>query len=255
MTRPDGTEVEYFTILPTDRAPERLPLHLDIHGGPHAAWPSGRWLGMHQAIAAAGYAVVLPNPRGSTSYGQAFTSACVGDWGGADCEDILACCDDLVERGVADGGRMFLTGGSYGGFMTSWIVGHTDRFRAATAAAAVIDQTSMALTTEISEFSMFNMGGTPWAGRGVREALPAYVPAGGDDAGARDPLGGRPSGADRPRRGALHRPALLGKKAELVRYPGRLPHRPHPVAGGGLSQTDPGLESAARHAPEKAAAR
>ena len=87
--------------------------------------------GAHQAIAAAGYAVVLPNPRGSSSYGQAFTSACVGDWGGADYEDILACCDDVIERGVADGERMFVSGGSYGGFMTSWIVGHSDRFRAA----------------------------------------------------------------------------------------------------------------------------
>lgn len=221
VTRPDGTEVEYFTILPTDRAPERLPLHLDIHGGPHAAWPSGRWLGMHQAIAAAGYAVVLPNPRGSTSYGQAFTSACVGDWGGADFEDILACCDDLIERGVADGGRMFVTGGSYGGFMTSWIVGHTDRFSAATAAAAVIDMTSMALTTEITEFSIFNMGGTPWSRASeyeIRSPL-TYLPSvktpvlvihwEGD---LRVPI----SQGEELYTGLR----VLGKKAELVRYPG-----------------------------------
>ena len=81
--------------------------------------------------------------------------------GGADADDILACCDDLIERGVVDGGRMFVSGGSYGGFMTTWLVGHTDRFRAATAMAAVIDQTSMALTTEIPEFALFNMGGCP----------------------------------------------------------------------------------------------
>ncbi|HLY50245.1 MAG TPA: S9 family peptidase [Solirubrobacteraceae bacterium] len=162
ITRPDGTEVEYFTLLPPNRPARSLPLHLDIHGGPHASWPAGRWLAFHQAIAAAGYCVLLPNPRGSSSYGQAFTSACTGDWGGADCEDILACCDDLVERGVVDAERMFLSGASYGGFMTAWIVGRSNRFRAATAVAAVIDQTSMALTTEIPEFARFNMGGTPW---------------------------------------------------------------------------------------------
>ena len=116
-----------------------------------------------QALAAAGYAVILPNPRGSTSYGQAFASACTGDWGGGDCDDILACCDDLIERGVVDGGRQFVSGGSYGGFITTWLVGRTDRFRAAAAVAAVIDQRSLALTTEITEFDVFNMGGTPWS--------------------------------------------------------------------------------------------
>ena len=151
-------------------------------------------------MAAAGYAVVLPNPRGSTSYGQAFTSACTGDWGGADSQDILACCDDLIERGVADGGRMFVSGGSYGGFMTTWLVGHSDRFRAATAMAAVIDQTSMALTTEIPEFALFNMGGTPWDRRAEYEQRSplSYLPA-VNDAGARRALGGRHPRAARVR--------------------------------------------------------
>jgi dipeptidyl aminopeptidase/acylaminoacyl peptidase len=162
VTRPDGTEIEYFTMLPAHRTARRLPLHLDIHGGPHASWPSANRLAQHQAIAAAGYALILPNPRGSSGYGQEFTAACTGDWGGGDCEDILACCDDLIERGVADGGRMFVSGASYGGFMTSWIVGHSDRFRAATAVAAVVDQTSMGLTSDIPGFSVFNMGGTRW---------------------------------------------------------------------------------------------
>jgi dipeptidyl aminopeptidase/acylaminoacyl peptidase len=165
ITRPDGTEVEYFTLLPPDRAPRRLPLHLEIHGGPHAAWPSGRWMAFLQAVAAAGYCLLLPNPRGSVGYGQQFTAACTGDWGGADCEDILACCDDLIERGIADAGRMFVSGASYGGFMTSWIVGRSDRFRAGIAVAAVVDQTSMALTTDVPGFARFNMGGTPWEQR------------------------------------------------------------------------------------------
>jgi len=221
VPRPDGAEVEYFTLLPPGRTRERLPLHVDIHGGPHASWPSGRWLAFHQAMAAAGYAVVLPNPRGSTSYGQAFTSACTGDWGGGDAEDILACCDDIIQRGIADADRQFVSGGSYGGFMTSWLVGHTDRFRAATAVAAVIDQTSMALTTEISEFDVFNMGGTPWTASDEyeRRSPLTYLPA------VRTPV------LVIHWEGDLRVPIsqgeelytglrLLGKTAELVRYPG-----------------------------------
>jgi dipeptidyl aminopeptidase/acylaminoacyl peptidase len=221
VTRPDGNDVEYFTILPPGGRAEGLPLHVDIHGGPHASWPSGRWLAYHQSLAAAGYAVVLPNPRGSSSYGQAFTSASVGDWGGADSGDILACCDDLIERGVADGARMFVSGASYGGFMTSWLVGHTDRFRAATAVAAVVDQTSMALTTEIPDFSRFQMGGLPWDKREEYEQRSplTYLPAvttpvlvmhwEGD---LRVPVG---QGEE-----LYTGLRLLGKDTEFVRYPG-----------------------------------
>jgi dipeptidyl aminopeptidase/acylaminoacyl peptidase len=221
VVRPDGTSVEYFTIVAADRAARGLPLHVDIHGGPHASWPSGRWLALHQSLAAAGYAVVLPNPRGSTSYGQAFTRACTGDWGGADAEDILACCDDLVDRGIADGDRMFVSGGSYGGFMTSWLVGHSDRFRAATAVAAVVDQTSMALTTEIPDFALFHMGGKPWDRRAEYELRSpiSYLPKvrtpvlvihwEGD---IRVPMGQ----GDELYNGLR----VLGRKTEMVRYPG-----------------------------------
>jgi dipeptidyl aminopeptidase/acylaminoacyl peptidase len=162
ITRPDGTEVEYFTLLPPGRAPRRLPLHLDIHGGPHGWWPLGELLALHQALAAAGYCVLLPNPRGSVGYGQRFTEGCTGDWGGADYEDILACCDDLVERGIADVGRMFVSGGSYGGFMTNWIVGRSNRFRAATTVAGLAHMTSMALTTDVPGITSFYFGDTPW---------------------------------------------------------------------------------------------
>jgi dipeptidyl aminopeptidase/acylaminoacyl peptidase len=221
IARPDGTEVEYFTLLAPGRAPERLPLHVEIHGGPHASWPSGRWLALHQALAAAGYAVVLPNPRGSTSYGQAFASGSTGDWGGADCDDILACCDDLIDRGVVDRGRQFVSGGSYGGFMTSWLVARTDRFRAATAVAAVIDQRSMALTTEITEFDVFNMGGTPWSRpEEYEERSPlTYLPAVNTpvlvvhwEGDLRVPI----SQGEELYTGLR----LLGKETEFVRYPG-----------------------------------
>ncbi|MGH9303937.1 MAG: alpha/beta hydrolase family protein, partial [Acidimicrobiales bacterium] len=225
IDRPDGTEIEYFTIVPPPSAlgsrSSRLPVHLLIHGGPHGLWPAGRFLALHQALAASGYALVLPNPRGSTSYGQEFTRACTGDWGGADCEDILACCDDVIEQGLGDPSRMFVSGGSYGGFMTSWIVGHTKRFRAATAVAAVIDQTSMVLTSEIPDFSMFNFGGTPWDRPDeYRKRSPlSYLPDvetpvlvihwEGD---MRVPIGQ----GDELYTGLR----LLGKKAEFLRYPG-----------------------------------
>jgi dipeptidyl aminopeptidase/acylaminoacyl peptidase len=256
VARPDGTEVEYFTLLPEGRGSARLPLHVDIHGGPHASWPSGRWLAFHQAMAAAGYAVVLPNPRGSTTYGQEFTSACTGDWGGGDCEDILACCDDLTQRGLADGGRMFVSGGSYGGFMTSWIVGRTDRFRAATAVAAVVDQRSMALTTEVPEFATWNMGGTPWSRPDEYEKRSplTYLPAvetpvlvihwEGD---LRVPVG---QGEE-----LYAGLRLLGKTAELVRYPGgfhiqRTPSQAVDQTNRILAwnrQHDPGRKNRARH--------
>jgi dipeptidyl aminopeptidase/acylaminoacyl peptidase len=229
IARPDGTAVEYFTMAPPQEgtssqsrpATQLPPLHLDIHGGPHGLWPSGRFLAFHQAVAAAGYVVLLPNPRGSTSYGQGFTEACTGDWGGADCEDILACCDDVVGKGVADGGRMFLSGGSYGGFMTSWIVGHSKRFRAATAMAAVIDQTSMLFTTEIPDFSKFNFGGTPWDQPDVyRKRSPlTYLPDVSTpvlvvhwEGDLRVPIG---QGEE-----LYAGLRLLGKEAEFVRYPG-----------------------------------
>lgn len=221
IIRPDGTEIEYFTLAPTGRAARRLPLHLEVHGGPHGAWPATRTLALHQAIAAAGYLVVLPNPRGSTGYGQEFTAACTGDWGGADYEDILACCDDLVSRGIADGRRMFVSGGSYGGFMAAWIAGHTDRFCAATAVAVVVDERSLALTTDIPEFVLFNMGGTPWdrAQEYDRRSPLSYLPDVNTpvlvihwEGDLRTPI----SQGEELYTGLR----LLGKEAELVRYPG-----------------------------------
>jgi dipeptidyl aminopeptidase/acylaminoacyl peptidase len=217
----DGTEIEYFTISPPGPARRRLPVHLEIHGGPHGLWPTARRLAFHQSLAAAGYVVLLPNPRGSTSYGQRFTRACTGDWGGADCEDILSCCDDLVRRGGGDADRMFVSGGSYGGFMTAWIVGHTRRFRAATAVAAVIDQTSMILTTEIPDFCRFNFDGTPWDQPEVyRERSPlTYLPDVATpvlvvhwEGDLRVPIG---QGEE-----LYAGLRLLGKEAEFLRYPG-----------------------------------
>ena len=217
----DGTEIEYFTISPPGGSRKRLPVHLEIHGGPHGVWPSARWLAFHQSLAAAGYVVLLPNPRGSTGYGQHFTEACTGDWGGADYEDILASCDDLVRRDLADPDRMFVSGASYGGFMTAWIVGHTRRFRAATAVAAVIDQTSMIFTTEIPDFCRFTFAGTPWEQPDVysKRSPLTYLPDVATpvlvvhwEGDLRVPI----SQGEELYAGLR----LLGKEAEFLRYPG-----------------------------------
>jgi dipeptidyl aminopeptidase/acylaminoacyl peptidase len=114
-----------------------------------------------QALAAAGYVVLLPNPRGSTTYGEAFSEACVRDWGGKDYEDIMTGVDEIVRLDVADPDRLYLGGYSYGGFMTSWAIGRTNRFRAALVGAPVSNQVSMFGTGDIPLFDMFEVGGTP----------------------------------------------------------------------------------------------
>ncbi|KIL47360.1 S9 family peptidase [Jeotgalibacillus campisalis] len=110
---------------------EKYPLVLEIHGGPHAMYANTFFHEM-QLLAAQGYAVVFVNPRGSHGYGQKFVNAVRGDYGGNDYNDLMAAVDYVIEEyDFIDENRLGVTGGSYGGFMTNWIVGHTDRFKAA----------------------------------------------------------------------------------------------------------------------------
>jgi len=161
-TAGDGTEIESFVLYPADYRPgQKRPLATNVHGGPHSYHPGSRAWIEFQCLAAKGYIVALPNPRGSTTYGEAFNEACVRDWGGKDYEDILGAVDELVRRGVADPERLYLGGYSYGGFMTSWAVGHTNRFRAAVVGAPVSNQVSMFGTGDIPLFDMHEIGGTP----------------------------------------------------------------------------------------------
>jgi dipeptidyl aminopeptidase/acylaminoacyl peptidase len=125
---PDGWEIEGWLISPAEPAEIPHPLILDVHGGPHGMFGNTFYF-KKQVLAAAGYATLYTNPRGSGGYGHAFTSA--ADWGLKDYEDIMAGVDTVLQRGNVDGRRMGVTGISYGGFMTNWIVGHTDRFAGA----------------------------------------------------------------------------------------------------------------------------
>jgi dipeptidyl aminopeptidase/acylaminoacyl peptidase len=141
---------------------KKYPMVLLIHGGPQGAWPDSwgyRW--NYQMWAARGYVTVLINPHGSTGYGQAFTEQISGDWGGAAYEDLMKGVDHVVKLGYVDPNRIGAAGGSYGGYMVNWILGHTDRFKALVSHAGVYNLTSMYATEELW-FADWEFKGTPW---------------------------------------------------------------------------------------------
>jgi dipeptidyl aminopeptidase/acylaminoacyl peptidase len=136
FTSKDGTPIEGFVIKPPGFvAGKRYPVLLDIHGGPQAQYDYGYQF-EGQLLAANGYLVVHPNPRGSTGYGQAFCQAIWRDWGGPDYDDVMAAVDDVIERGWGDPNRMGVMGWSYGGMLTNHVITRTDRFKAAATGAS-----------------------------------------------------------------------------------------------------------------------
>ncbi|MFI6318050.1 S9 family peptidase [Nonomuraea sp. NPDC050556] len=150
FTAPDGTPVEGF-VLRDETLTGPGPLLLDIHGGPHNAWSpvfDGVHL-YHQLLAARGWTVLTLNPRASDGYGEAFYTATAGAWGLSDEDDFLTPLDVLVEEGVADPDRLAVTGYSYGGYMTCWLTGRTDRFAAAVPGGVVTDLRSMIGTADL----------------------------------------------------------------------------------------------------------
>ncbi|MFR0357364.1 serine hydrolase [Streptomyces sediminimaris] len=165
----DGTVVQGWLIgEPPSQDGSPRPLLLDIHGGPHNAWNAAADP-VHvyqQLLAARGWNVLLVNPRGSDGYGERFFDAVRGAWGLADARDFLEPVDALVAEGVADPGRLAVTGYSYGGYMTCYLTAHDDRFAAAVAGGIVCDLTSMAGSAEDGHFlAAHEFGGPPWARR------------------------------------------------------------------------------------------
>jgi dipeptidyl aminopeptidase/acylaminoacyl peptidase len=137
IERPDGGRVQGWIVLPPDyREGEKYPLVLQIHGGPHMSY-GNVYFHEFQATAARGYIVLYTNPRGSQGYGQKFSDAILNDWGGVDYDDIMACLDYAIAQGNVDERRLGVAGGSYGGYMVTWVIGHTDRFKAAVASRMV----------------------------------------------------------------------------------------------------------------------
>lgn len=157
----DDWEIEGWVLLPPDfREGQRYPAVLEVHGGPHSQYGNAFQPGFH-ALAGAGYLVVYLNPRGSTGYGEAFCLACVNDWGGKDFTDLLLGLDHVVGLGWADPDRLGNTGYSYGGFMTAWAIGHSDRFKAAVAGGCVSNAYSIWGTSDIGpQFMQYEFGDT-----------------------------------------------------------------------------------------------
>jgi dipeptidyl aminopeptidase/acylaminoacyl peptidase len=160
---PDGGSVPSWLLLPPTYQPgHRVPLILEIHGGPYAAY-GPHFSTDYQLYAASGYAVLYTNPRGSTGYGQTFADGIDKTYPDSDFADLMAAVDAAVASGVADPNNLFVTGGSGGGILTAWIVGKTDRFKAAAAQKPVINWASMALTSDGTPFfGRYWMGAEPW---------------------------------------------------------------------------------------------
>lgn len=156
----DGHPIDAWLYRPT-RAEGDAPLVLWVHGGPHAAFGQTFYM-QAQMLTGLGYAVLHTNPRGSSGYGEAFAQACDYDWGGGDYRDVLAAVDAAIARGGIDGHRLAVMGTSYGGYMTNWIVGQTDRFKAAVTINSVTNLFTSFGTGDIDSVWAQGDYGWPW---------------------------------------------------------------------------------------------
>ncbi|OHD04457.1 S9 family peptidase [Sphingopyxis sp. RIFCSPHIGHO2_12_FULL_65_19] len=159
----DGKAIEGWLTLPPGYVEgQRVPLILEIHGGPFTAY-GPHFSTDNQLYAAGGYAVLSANPRGSTSYGEAFAQEIDKAYPGNDYFDLISIVDRAIALGIADPDALFVTGGSGGGVLTSWIVGKTNRFKAAVTQKPVINWTTQALTADgPAFFGPYWLGAQPW---------------------------------------------------------------------------------------------
>lgn len=215
----DGLRIEGGLLLPRSRAGGRVPLVVLVHGGPTGAWTDGyeTW---GQLLAARGYAVFYPNIRGSIGYGWKFLASNRGDWGGADFKDLMVGVDTLIARGVADPDRLGIAGWSYGGYLSSWAITQTTRFKAAVTGAGMGDLAMEYYTEAGPQYDEWFYG-LPWEKpEGFRKSspltyitrvrTPTLILQG--DADVTDPIG---------QSQMLYRPLKrLGVPTEMVVYPG-----------------------------------
>ena len=159
----DGRPVQSWIVHPPNFDPDReYPLLLEIHGGPISNY-GDRFSAEVQLYAAAGYVVVYPNARGSTSYGEEFGNLLYHDYPGNDYDDQMSAVDAVIERGYIDEDRLYVTGGSAGGISTAWIVGKTERFRAAVVTKPVMNWISKTLVADnYNGYSHYRFPGTAW---------------------------------------------------------------------------------------------
>jgi dipeptidyl aminopeptidase/acylaminoacyl peptidase len=162
----DKMEIEGIVVYPVDYQPgRRYPTVAIIHGGPAGEWPEAfpaSWYNSAQVYAGHGWVAFLPNPRGSSGYGDKFLMANYRDWGGGDFRDIQTGLDELVRRGIADSTKMAQTGWSYGGYMTAWTLTQTNRFKAVMVGAGLTDMYSMYSTNDLQTLLEEYFGGEPW---------------------------------------------------------------------------------------------
>ena len=178
LTRPDGFKVQYWIMEPADRQPgKKYPIMLCIHGGPSAMWGPGEFTMWHefQLFTSRGYGIVYCNPRGSGGYGFDFKKANYRNWGDGPASDILAVCDEAVKLDWVDPDQQVVTGGSYAGYMTAWIVSQDHRFKAAVAQRGVYELSVFFGEGRAWRLVPNHYGGYPWEEE-VRKALDANSP-------------------------------------------------------------------------------
>ncbi len=214
--------IDCWLLTPPDFSPDRsYPVVLDIHGGPTSDYGCG-FMAHQQCLATNGFLVLYANPRGSTSYGREFAQQVLLDWGGGDCQDVLAALDAVLERPYADSARTGVFGISYGGYLTSWIIGQTDRFAAAACGEPIFDLESDYGTSDVAYNGLERHGGGPphvereWyldhspSTFAHRTRTPTLIFAGEDDQRC-------PIGQSEQMFTALKK---AGCEAEFARYPG-----------------------------------
>jgi dipeptidyl aminopeptidase/acylaminoacyl peptidase len=162
-----GGQIETWVVSPPGAGDKPLPTIVDVHGGPLGGWAPAPHIEVFLLVAR-GYRVILPNIRGSATYGRAWIRPQLGDWGGVDAADVHAAVDHVVELGLADPDRLGLQGLSYGGFMVNWLVGTTDRFKAAVSENGVTNQiTGWAGSDSGPEYDRAALMGDPLSPEGI----------------------------------------------------------------------------------------
>jgi dipeptidyl aminopeptidase/acylaminoacyl peptidase len=163
FTAPDGWLIEGWVIKPERLDTQKLhPLVMEVHGGPHGQYG---WAFFHelQILAGMGYVVLCVNPRGSDGYGERFRCEVVRDWGGKDYLDLMSALDQVIERtGYVDTSRMGIAGGSYGGYMTNWAIGQTNRFSAAVSMRSISNLVSEYAQHDVVLWGALELGPPPW---------------------------------------------------------------------------------------------
>jgi dipeptidyl aminopeptidase/acylaminoacyl peptidase len=159
----DGTRIQGWIIKGAGcREDRKCPLLLNIHGGPHGMY-GWSFNATFQVYASRNFAVLYLNPRGSSGYGQKFSDGTINEWGGGDYKDLMYGVDEALRRySWIDGGRLGVTGGSYGGYMTNWIITQTPRFRAAVTVASLSNLISFYSTSLYQDLIHAEFGGFPW---------------------------------------------------------------------------------------------